>query len=83
MFAKLSESVTDLGTTAAIAVAGVIGVENVDIVTNEIARSAVNAGSASGSPDWIEPLFQGLIAILSILAAFFRNGKNKKDRSVK
>ena len=83
MFIKLSENVTDLGTTAAIAVAGVVGVENVDIVTNEIARSAANAGATSGSPDWIEPLFQGIIAILSIIAAFFRRGKNKKDRSVK
>lgn len=79
MFNQVSETIVDTLKTAAIAITGVIGVENADIVTHAVANTVQNSSATPGSPDWIEPLFQGIIAILSIIAAFFRNGKRKKD----
>jgi len=46
-----------------------------------MSKSAANSGAAAGSPDWVEPLIQGIIAILSIIAAFFRKPSRSRNRN--
>ncbi len=77
----IPESVVDLATRTAIATVGIVGVENADIIVDQMSKSAANSGAAAGSPDWVEPLIQGIIAILSIIAAFFRKPSRSRNRN--
>jgi len=77
----IPESVVDIATRTAIATVGMVGVENADVLIDQVSKSAANSGSAAGSPDWVEPLIQGIIAILSIIAAFFRKPSRSRSRN--
>lgn len=72
------QKVTDLLTSAGIATVGIIGVDQAPKITEGIQQISNSGASAAGSPDWIEPLLQGLIAVITILAQFFRNRPQKK-----
>lgn len=72
------QKVNDLLTSAGIAAVGIIGVEKAPEISEGIQQMSSSGGSGAGSPDWIEPLLQGLIAVITIIAQFFKNRPPKK-----
>lgn len=64
----------------AIGAAGIIGVDQAPKLIESSVQISAGAASGGGSPDWIEPLLQGIIAIVTIIAQFFRNRPPKQKR---
>lgn len=61
-----------------IGAAGIAAIAAVEPAMAQHANEVMDAGAAVGAPNWVEPLLQGLVAILTILLQFF--GGNKKKR---
>ena len=67
----------------AIGAAGIVGIDQTPKLIQNSAEISSAAGAASGHPDWVEPLLQGIIAVVTIIAQFFRNRPVKRKKAEK
>ena len=79
MVVKALSKIHALAENVAIGAAGIIGVDQVDGIVPSVEVINGVAASASSGPDWVEPLLQGLIAIFTIIATWFRS-RPKRDK---
>jgi hypothetical protein len=75
-----TSKILDFMQDTAIAAAGIIGIDQAPQLLDSGAKISSAAASGGGSPDWIEPLLQGLIAVITIIAQFFKNRPPKRKR---
>lgn len=78
MIRTVTSKIQDTVEAVGVAAAGIIGVQNGDVLASAVDQGNKVAESAANAPDWVEPLLQGIIAVVTIIIQFFRNRPARK-----
>lgn len=71
------KNITDQITTILIGGAGMLGVDQAPVIVDALSQSATNLESAATSPNWVEPVLQALIAVITVISTIFRSRKKR------